>query len=119
MTSNATTNERSGYGSGGKRVYSRFRAFAATVVAVALLVLIASLPVARIVVDSTETRPFGAVVMRSSGGSQFATYNVPHMPPESPLGKQKKRERKRASLKATGRVTSHRGRTLRLLDSSN
>ncbi len=111
MTDNATTNECSDYDSGHERVHLRFCAFAMKVAIVALLVLIASLPVARTVVGFNDTRSFGPLATRSSGECQFATYNVPHLPPDGPLSRQEKRERKRAPLKATCRA--NQGRALR------
>jgi hypothetical protein len=82
VTDNATTNECSDYDSGHERAHQRFCAFAMKVVIVALLALIASLPVARTVVGLNDTRSFGPLATRSSGGCQFATYNVPHLPPD-------------------------------------
>ena len=114
-----TANGCSDCGEGHGTARLRFRAFAMKVLVVALLVTIASLPVARTVVGSNDARSLGASATRWSGSYQLSMYNVPHLPPESPLGKQEKRQRKRASLKATCLVTLRRGRAHRLFDSAS
>jgi hypothetical protein len=117
VTDNATTNECSDYDSGHERAHQRFCAFAMKVVIVALLVLVASLPVARTVVNPIETRSFGALAPRQSGGSQLAAYNVPHLPYEGALGK-RKRKKEQAFFGSDVLIDAHRGRTSRLLESA-
>jgi hypothetical protein len=107
MTTSATASGSSNHNGGYRRVRLRFRAFAIKVVALALLVLMASLPIAGTVVDAFSAGSADALRARS-GRYQLATYNLPHVPhtPEGVVGMQRKR--KRTLLKALGVITPRR-----------
>ncbi len=79
MVTNAPTSENGACGHGHQRDRHCYRDIATKVVVVALLVMIASLPVAGSISTTDNTRPLGAVTAQLCR-YHLAAYSLPHLP---------------------------------------